>query len=346
MKEIEEEKEKKFLQKKTCLEIKKKIAEGGYGKVYLASSTYEKYAIKAMRFLVNDNYKKKFFNRECFIAKSLKYIHIIKTNEIRQDKYSKKYIYNSILMEYAIYDNLAIFLNNLYKRNLLGININTFWIQKPNKYLIIDFLNQFIETFQFLYLSNIVHFDIKLENFLICSNFIVKLCDFSLTRQIEKDEKEIEVIKSTWGYQIPNIYNKKKIIPVKQVFKIDYFAMGIIVYFFLFGQHLFPIEIKNIINYNICIDYIQKGKENIQDFVNKKIIDKDLGDIVQNLINKDIKNILNIHDLCDNKWINENKKYIHKISAITERKDIKFLFELYKFDSNIKQRRKKYNLII
>ena len=36
MKVTEEEKEKKFLQKKTCLEIKKKIAEGGYGKVYLA----------------------------------------------------------------------------------------------------------------------------------------------------------------------------------------------------------------------------------------------------------------------------------------------------------------------
>ncbi len=346
MKEIEEEKEKKFLQKKHSLKINKKISEGGYGKVYLASSSYEKFIIKAMRFLVNDNYKKNFLNRECFLAKSFKYIHIIKTYEIRQDKYSTQYIYNSILMEYAIYDNLGTFLKNLYKQNLLRINVNTFWIKKPNKYLIIYFLNQFIETFQFLFLSNIVHFDIKLENFLLCSNYIVKLCDFSLTRQIEKDEKEIKVIKSTWGYQIPNFYNDNKIIPVNQVFKIDYFAMGIIIYYLIFGQHLFPIENKNIVNYYIYIDYIQKGKENIQDYIKKEIIDKELGDIIQNLINKDINYISNIYDLSDNKWINKNKKYIHKISEITERKNIKFLFELYKFDSNIKKKRKKYNLII
>lgn len=41
------------------------------------------------------------------------------------------------------------------------------------------------------------------------SNFIVKLYDFSLKGQIEKDKKEIEVIKSTWDIKFL-IFIKKK----------------------------------------------------------------------------------------------------------------------------------------
>ena len=97
-------------------------------------------------------------------------------------------------MEYAIHGSLGIFLKYLYTKNLFKIRINTCsfnWINNSNKILIIFFINQLIDTFKLLFISNIVHLDIKLENILLCEQFLIKLGDFSLTRQLKESNQNM-----------------------------------------------------------------------------------------------------------------------------------------------------------
>ena len=348
------EKEDKYitnlLMKKYNIKIIDLIGHGGYGNVYLGKlENNAKVAIKVIAIDKKNKIKIKLATEECFLAKSFKALHIIYTNSIRQDEYKEKgLIIFSINMEYAIHGSLGIFLKYLYTKNLFKIRINTCsfnWINNSNKNLIIFFINQLIDTFKLLFISNIVHLDIKLENILLCDQFLIKLGDFSLTRQLNSKQSKYVLTNSTWCYQPPDYYTETKTVSFKNIFKIDLFAFGLIVFFLIFKQHLFPKEHKEKMDYQTCIKDIEIGREFVENYIEEKKMNNELGIFVMKLINKDIEQIPDIIELADDEFLNKNKKNIHKIQSINQSMDKKFLFEIYKFENRI-NKRKKYNIVV
>ena len=338
---------KKLLEKKYECKIKQKIGEGGYGYVFLGSlKNNSKIAIKIMIVEKDNKVKNKIISDECFLAKSFKGFNIIYTNSIRQDPLKEYNVY-SINMEYAVFDNLAFFLNYLYNKNLLRLSIYNkyFWISNPNTFLIIFFIEQIIKIFQLLFISNIVHFDIKLENFLLCDDFLIKLSDFSLTKQINSKHSTMNFHRSTWNYQAPIYYEKERIISYQNSFKLDYFAFGIIIYYMVFKKHLFPKEHKKTIDYYICVQDIKNGINKIDEAVKEYIIEKDLSLIMKKLINIDVNQISNINEFVDDEWLFKENKCVHKIRNYTQFLDKKFLIEIYKYNNKITRKRKKYVLV-
>ena len=338
---------KRLFEKKYNCIIKEKIAEGGYGKVYLGYLKNKiKVAIKIMIVEKNDQYKNKKTIDECYMAKSFKAFHIIYTFSITQDNLKDYNIY-SIKMEYAGFGNVGFFLNYLYNKNLLRLSVNNkyFWISHPNTFLIIFFIEQIIKILQLLFISNIVHFDIKLENFLLCDDFLIKLSDFSLTKQINSKHSTMKFHRSTWNYQAPIYYEKERIISYQNSFKIDYFAFGIIIYYMVFKKHLFPKEHKKTIDYNICVQDIKNGINKIDEAVKDYIIEKHLSLIMKKLINIEVNQISNINEFVDDEWLFKENKCVHKIRNYTQFLDKKFLIEIYKYNNKITQKRKKYVLV-
>jgi len=347
------EKEDKYiinlLMKKYNVKILDIIGHGGYGSVYLGKlPNNSRVAIKVIIIEKTNKIKIKLITNECFLAKSFKDLHIIYTNSIRQDEYKEKgLLIFSINMEYAIHGNLGLFLKYLYNKNLFKITINNEsfnWINNSNKILIIFFINQLIDTFKLLFISNIAHLDIKLENILLCDGFLIKLGDFSLTRQLNSKQSKYVLANSTWCYQSSDYYTETKTVSFKNIFKIDLFAFGLIIFFLIFKQHLFPKEHKEMMNYITCVKDIERGREIIENYAEEKKLNNELAIIALKLINKDIEKIPNIIELADDEFLNKNKKDINKIKSINQLIDKKFLFEMYKF-SNKTNKRKKYIIV-
>ena len=87
---------------------------------------------------------------------------------------------------------------------------------------------QIINTLEYIHKLGVVHRDIKLQNILCCSNFIVKICEFGLAKIIKKEDKDLHLEKSTWIYQGPESYINNYKMSIKDSFNQDYFSLGII----------------------------------------------------------------------------------------------------------------------
>ena len=337
-----------IIQKSENIKIVELIGEGGYGSVYSAKNNGNICAIKFQCIDINDKQKQKMVTKECLISKSLMHINIIKAYSIRHNNISFKnesFVLYSIYMEKGLYQNLNVFYNYFKNCNLMKLTLNQenfLYLQKPNSLLISYFANQLIDGFKFLFESNLVHRDIKLDNIICCSNFILKFCDFGLVKNVKKEEQYFHLIKSTWSYQHPDVYKNMQI-KLKDAFKSDYFSFGVIMYYLLFNSYLFPKEHRNIMNYDLCIDDIKKGKEKINNSIKQNFIDKELGEFTSNLLNEKIENITDIKTMAENEYLNNQRCRINKIKNINQTLEIKFFVEFYKKE-NSNKRRIKYRL--
>ncbi|EAR91525.3 kinase domain protein (macronuclear) [Tetrahymena thermophila SB210] len=74
---------------------------------------------------------------------------------------------------------------------------------------------QVIDSVNYIHCFNIIHRDIKPDNFLVCldgNQLEVKLCDFGLSTQLEKNCEQIEILDmvGNWAYMAPEILTKNK----------------------------------------------------------------------------------------------------------------------------------------
>ena len=340
----------KKIEKLENIKIEELLGKGGYGVVYSIKENNHISAVKFQYIDIKDKQKQKMVSKECLISKSLMHHNIIKTYSIRYHNITLKnqpYVLYSIYMEKGLYQNLHYFNNYFQNSNLMKLTLNKknfSFLTKPNSFLISFFLIQLIDGFKLFFESNLLHRDIKLDNIICCANFMLKFCDFGLVKNINKDEKYYQVIKSTWTYQHPDVYqNENKQIESKEAFKYDYFSFGIIIYYLLFNTFLFPKEHKKNMNYNLCIDDIKKGKENINNLIKNKFIDEELGRFTYDLLNENVETIPDIKKMADNEYFNNKKSIINKKKNINQNLEIKFFVEFYK-NENPNKRRQKYRL--
>ena len=74
---------------------------------------------------------------------------------------------------------------------------------------IINMINQMGIAIKTLHSYNFVHLDLKLENFIITNNNIVKLIDFGTVKPLTKTEKKLNTIVGTRTYSAPEIYRHR-----------------------------------------------------------------------------------------------------------------------------------------
>ena len=205
------------------------IGEGTSAKVFEATnSNNEKFAIKRIsKEKIKDKTKA---IREAEISLKLKHRNILNFFEIYEDS---KFIY--YVMECGKMD--------LFE-----------YISKCPSQIIpentaIEFLIQMLESISFLHSNNIIHCDIKPENFILIFDKenipIIKLFDFGSA--IMKTNNNTQKFKGTLFYEAPEALNN-----FGYDEKIDEWGIGVIMYIMLLGEEPFDgegLELENSIKY-------------------------------------------------------------------------------------------------
>ena len=290
---------KKYIISKTVL------GDGATSLVYLAeNSSKQKFAIKRI------NKEKKTVNqkvllKEAEICLKLNHKNIIKYYEIYEDI---KYI--NIVMEQGQTD------------------LFEFLIKSPLGYfpdeIAVDFLIQIFSAIDYLHSINIVHCDIKPENFVLKINKTkteLKLVDFGNIRRKPKDKERLNNFSGTREYMAPEAlenygFNEK----------VDEWAAGVIMYNMLTGADPFSSDndsdYKDNIRFKeIKFEYIKNeklrnlNKKLLNRFINNRITAKEAIDELINIKNEmifnkennlDVFKNLNKFDLIDNKTAIKN----------------------------------------
>ena len=150
-----------------------------------------------------------------------------------------------------------------------------------NSIIIQFFVKQIILWLEFLNSSFLLHCDIKPENILLNYNFTTKISDFSLIKQIKKNEK-IKLSHGTFCFESPEYFTQNKEINGKDAEKIDIFALEIIIYYMLYKKCKITKLDKdnNKLDYNYVISKILEQIKEIEKDKNSKKINKDLADLI------------------------------------------------------------------
>ena len=290
---------KKYIISKTVL------GDGATSLVYLAeNSSKQKFAIKRI------NKEKKTVNqkvllKEAEICLKLNHKNIIKYYEIYEDI---KYI--NIVMEQGQTDLFEFLL-----KSPLGYF--------PDE-IAVDFLIQIFSAIDYLHSINIVHCDIKPENFVLKINKTkteLKLVDFGNIQRKPKDKERLNNFSGTREYMAPEAlenygFNEK----------VDEWAAGVIMYNMLTGADPFSSDndsdYKDNIRFKeIKFEYIKNeklrnlNKKLLNRFINNRITAKEAIDELINIKNEmifnkdnnlDVFKNLNKFDILDNKTAIKN----------------------------------------
>ena len=342
-----------FLLEKHNFKYDSILGKGGFGSVY---SVYVGNSICALKVvnIYKNNKKKEILNKiikaienEFTITKVLRSKYCIRTIGIYRDenKLTDTLIY-SLIMEKISYCDLKYFIYYLNYGNCFNINNNDKYFKNKffnnNLFILKFFSKQIIQSIDFLYNHNLVHCDIKPENFLIDNGFILKISDFSVLKKIEK-HKKIKLNSTTWNIKGPEYYTSLKEVDPNNGYKIDIFGFGLLLYYFLFQEHVLNDDNDKIFLNDKNNDIKEKNNylyHKINETINKirydrlHYIDNELKELIISMIHPDINERLNIRDLINNKWINDDNNIINQIYNINEGEEMKILFQMKKYKKN------------
>lgn len=236
------------------LNNKKPIGEGAFSKVYKIKllSDNQIYALKEIDLKGLSKGDKLNLKEEIKIHKSVNHKNIIKFYDVIQ-------IFNIvyILLEYCE-------LNNLF--NFIDAE------KGMNEDIALYFFYQITESINYLHSNNIIHRDIKPENILITKDFIPKICDFGWSSEV-KDTIKYSIC-GTYEYMAPEVILEKP-----YDFKIDCWALGILLYELLFGYPPYKAGSIEEIKHEIITNDVE--------YSNK--ISKNIVKLMKNLLKRNIK---------------------------------------------------------
>ena len=349
----------RFLLEKHNFTFDSKLGKGGFGSVYSiyaknTQQTSSNFALKVVN--INKTDKKldilnkliKAIENEFSITKILRSKYCIRTIGIYKDenKLTNTLIY-SLVMDKISYCDLKYFIFYLHNGNCFNINNNNKYFPdfcNRHNLTIKYFTKQIIQSLDFLYNHNLVHCDIKPENFLIDKGFVLKISDFSVLKKVDK-YKKITLNSTTWNIKGPEYFTNSKQVDPTNGHKIDIYALGLLLYYFLFKKHILNEDDKIFLNdknkdkneqNEFLCHRINEAINNIRN-IRTKYIDNDLKELIISMINPDISKRLNIRDLMNNKWVNEDTNIINQIYNINDGEEMKIFFEFQKYKKNINE---------
>ena len=261
--------------------ILKFLGEGSYGEVFLAENIYTKKQVAIKKIIKNfdDFLTDKEIMEEIEILKSLEHPNIVKIYEF----YNTHNFYY-IIMEYCNGGELLKIINNQYSETEIAI-----------------IFKQILSCLVYLHSCNIIHRDLKLENFLISDTeisnndeklFEIKLIDFGTAKIFDPNKKNNTIVGSSL-YIAPEVLDKK------YGKECDLWSAGVILYIFIVGHA--PFEGKND---KKIMEKVKNGKYKISEkrWINSS---KEVRDLITKLLVVDPKNRLNAIQAINHPWFNK-----------------------------------------
>jgi len=145
---------------------------------------------------------------------------------------------------------------------------------------------------EYLHSCRVIHRDIKPENLLLFSDDVVKISDFGVSIRLDT-EVDQKSLKKTVGSPIflpPELCASET--PKISGPAVDIWALGVTLYFFVFGKFPFLGDTEMQMYDNIRSQKLQ--------FPNK--VDKDLQDLLQKLLKKNPDRRISIKDIKKHPW--------------------------------------------
>ena len=268
----------------------KVLGTGGFSTVYLCKDLFENRTV-ALKVIKTGKLNKKNLTRlqdEFFLLNSLKHRNLVNVFDIGYNKETNTIYYT---MEYCE-----------------KVNIIKYLITK-NEETIVKALVQILRALHFIHSHDIVHFDIKPENFGIIEDdvdFTVKLMDFGLFLPISQISKTS--MRGTIFYMAPELFSKE----MDKDHRVDLYSLGMV--------FLKLLLIRNGINLNQKYFDIETLKpEQIA-----KIKEKRLFEIIKKLVAKDLsKRYFSALDVLND----VNRIYKHYFSILPPRGKEELFFE-------------------
>ena len=272
------------------------IGKGGFGKVWqvILKKTQEKYALKEMsKAKIIDKKSQRFINNELTLLKKLRNDFIVNIYYAFQDK-----------------DNLYLVIDFLSGGDL-RFHVSRYHIFSEEQTRF--FISCIIQGLSHIHYNNIIHRDIKPENLVLDSRGYVRITDFGIAKENEKDNSS--ETSGTPGYMSPEVLFKKN-----HSFSTDFFAIGVIGFEFMRGKRPFTGS-KEEIKEKMKDRHFFEEKVKIKD--NDKIYQKgwscECVDFINSLLeidpNKRLGNKGGINELKEHQWLKyylweeiENKK--------------------------------------
>ncbi|XP_063770363.1 inactive serine/threonine-protein kinase PLK5 isoform X1 [Pseudophryne corroboree] len=207
----------------------KLLGKGAFGRCYKCTdvSSRQVFAVKMIshtrKFVIQ---QRGGVEKEIELHSQLKHRNIVRFYHHFQDQ---KYMY--LVLEYCRHKSLA---HILRVRKLLT--------EPEVRY----YMKQILQGVQFLHQQGIIHRDLKLSNFFIAKNMVVKIGDLGLATTVEHCEKIPGVICGTPNYLSPEVLAKDG-----HSFKSDIWALGCIMYTMLCGYSPFRAQSQKEMYYFI-----------------------------------------------------------------------------------------------
>ena len=171
--------------------IIEEIGEGGFGKVYKVINENKEYALKKIR--LNNKLEEDKIKNEAKILSSINNEHIVKYYDSYQDE---EYFY--ILMEYCDGMDLRELIDKHKKED------------KPiNENLIYNIVLDICLGIKEIHKNNIIHRDLNPENIFKLNNNKIKIGDFGISKQLEKNKKSASTQIGKFNYNPPEFFKGK-----------------------------------------------------------------------------------------------------------------------------------------
>lgn len=122
----------------------------------------------------------------------------------------------------------------------------------------IDFCKQVFSAVEYIHSVNIIHRDIKAENFLYASDGSIKLIDFGLAVKMKNENEILKEIVGSAHYIAPEMLDRKYSKPV------DIWSAGVLVYLMLYGRYPFDGQTDEIIMRRVKVGEILWDSPNFQ----------------------------------------------------------------------------------
>eukprot|EP00744_Colponema_vietnamica_P003867 GILI01005857.1.p1 GENE.GILI01005857.1~~GILI01005857.1.p1 ORF type:complete len:557 (+),score=127.86 GILI01005857.1:57-1673(+) len=258
--------------------FEKELGAGGYGKVYLASNkrTGVQRAIKTISKRKIDKKDMKKLNKEIDLLRSLDHPNIIRLYETWQDNVN---LY--LVMELCSGGELF---ERIYKSGSLS--------EKDAAVL----MKQILSGLRYCHAHNVVHRDLKLENFLYESkapDAQLKLIDFGLAKMVGSNGLMHTARTGTTGYWAPEVCSSAS--PLTYTNACDMWSVGVCLFILLSGRPPFALN-------DSSIPYIMHGRFSMSGSEWNNISDS-AKDLVRNLLQVDPSHRLTAEQAYSHPWV-------------------------------------------
>lgn len=336
----------------------KNLGSGSFSSIKEVKMGNRLYAAKLIE--INDSLNDYYKTQEPELILNLRNPHVARVAKIFEDTFNNKR-YILIIMEKAELKDLSKVFEFFHHGNLLKLIYFPYFL-KSSENLVRYITKQIVNSFILLDLNDVAHFDIKPSNLLMFSNIIVKLSDFSISKDlsiiqnIDKNYvirnapfEKMKIPGGTQGYLTLEYYNSE-FIKIKYAKSQDYFALGCVIYFLLYGKTIF--KFPNFFKKNTdlyCDRLTDLISKKIIEIKSDRLIDEKLKEFICNLIQYKPQNRPNLEEIYRNSWINDKiqNDMINKIWFNFYGDDEKILTELQKSDFVVESiKNNKKNIII